>query len=144
MFGDVMGKLVSEYQQLGSNLKTRDLVIFHSEYWIDTPGANWLALNPVVGARLGWSIADDGLFRWLDDEGRVTAESIWWTDGHNKVFADGLPDDEVGEGWMVLASKRAMEQIQEVFGPLSRKSAAVRRYEKGTESSEWTAVSGTP
>ena len=121
MFGSATRKFVSEYGELGYNFQTSELVIFHSAYWIDTPGANWLALNPVVGARLGWSIADDGMFKWLDDEGGVMVESIWWTDGHTKVLAEGLPDDEVGEGWLVLTSKRAMEQIQEVFGPLSKK-----------------------
>ena len=143
MFGSATRKLVSEYQELGSNLETSGLVIFHSAYWIDTPGANWLALNPAVGVRLGWSIADDGTFRWLDEQGRTMAESIWWTDGHMKVFAEGLPDDEVGEGWLVLVSEPAIEQIQGAFGSLSRKSAVVRRYEKGSNYAEWTAVGGT-
>ena len=142
MFGNATRKLVAEYQELGADLETSDLVILHAALWIDTPGANWLALNPAVGVRLGWSIADDGYFRWLDDQGRMMAESIWWTDGHMKVFADGLPDDEVGEGWLVLVSEPAMEQIQGAFGPLSRKSAVARRYEKGSNSVDWTAFDG--
>ena len=143
MFGSATRKLVSEYPKLGANLETSDLVILHAALWIDTPGANWLALNPAVGVRLGWSIADDGMFRWLDDQGRTMAESIWWMDGHLKTSAEGLPGDEVGEGWLVLVSEPAMKQIQGAFGPLSRQSAVVRRYEKGSNHAEWTAVGGT-
>ena len=143
MFGSATRKLVSEYPKLGANLETSDLVILHAALWIDTPGANWLALNPAVGVRLGWSIADDGMFRWLDDQGRTMAESIWWKDGHLKTSAEGLPGDEVGEGWLVLVSEPAMKQIQGAFGPLSRQSAVVRRYEKGSNHAEWTAVGGT-
>ena len=53
MFGGVMGKLVSEYQQLGSNPKTRDLVIFHSEYWIDTPGCKLAGVESSSGCSVG-------------------------------------------------------------------------------------------
>ena len=88
-------------------------------------------------------MADDGMFGGLDAGGRIMAESIWWTDGHIKVFAEGLPDDEVGEGWLVMVSESALEQIQGACGPLSRKSAVVRRFEKGSNSSEHTAVGGS-
>ena len=69
------------------------------------------------------------------------AESIWWVDGHPKVVGESLPDDEIGEGWLVLVSEPAFEQIQNAFGRLSRKSAVVRRYEKGSDASKWCAVS---
>ena len=143
MFGNVTRKLVSEYQELGADLETSDLVIRHTEYWIDTPGDNWLALHPAVGVRLGWSIADYGMFRWLDDQGRTMAESIWWIDGRMRFLTEGLPDDEIGEGWLVLVSQSAMAQIQGAFGPLSRITAVVRRYEKGSHSSDWTAIGGS-
>ena len=143
MFGQVTRKLVSEYQELGANPETSDLVILHAALWIDTPGTNWLALNPAIGVRFGWSIADSGMFRWLDDQGRMMAESIWWTDGRLDVSGEGLRDNEVGEGWLVMVSESALEQIQIACGPLSRKSAVVRRFEKGSNSVDWTAVSGT-
>ena len=35
-------------------------------------------------------------------------ESIWWMDGRPTLLDDGLAEDEVGEGWLVLASEHAL------------------------------------
>ena len=141
IFGGVVRKHISEYPSLLDYSGRSKLVLRHTADWVDSPGGNWLALNPAIAIRLGWSIAVDGIFRWVDDQGRVMVESIWWMDGRPMLHADGLPEDEVGEGWLVLASESALGQIEEAFGSLSRRSAVVRRYESGSEAIECRATS---
>ena len=141
MFIGVVRKLASEYPSLHDRAEIVALALRHTAYWLDSPGADWLALNPAVAFRLGWSIADDGLFRWVNDQGRVMVESIWWMDGRPMLLADGLPEEEVGEGWLVLACECALAQIKAIFGSTPRRSAVVRRYEKGSEIIESVALS---
>ena len=64
------------------------------------------------------------------------AESIWWMDGRPMLVGDGLSEDEVGEGWIVLVSECALAQIEAAFGPVTRKTAVVRRYERYEKDSE--------
>ena len=141
MFIGVVRKLASEYPSLHGDAEISALVLSHTARWVDSPGGDWLALNPAVAFRLGWSIADGGMFRWVNDQGRVMAESIWWMDGRPMLLGDGLPEDEVGEGWLVLASECAFEQIEAAFGSIPRRSVVVRRYEKGSETIESMALS---
>ena len=141
MFGEVVRKHASEYPSLHDDPDISALALRHTADWVDSPGRKWLALNPAVGFRLGWSIADGGMFRWVDDQGRVMVESMWWMDGRPTLVDDGLEEDEVGEGWLVLASESASRQIEKAFGSPTKKSAAIRRYEERSEIIECRAVS---
>ena len=141
MFIGVARKLASEYPSLRGDAGISALVLSHTARWVDSPGGDWLALNPAVAFRLGWSISDGGMFRWVNDQGHVMAESIWWMDGRPMLLDDGLPEDEVGEGWLVLASECALAQIEAVFGSMSRRSVVIRQYEKGSRTIENMAFS---
>ena len=136
MFIGVVRRLASEYPSLHGESAISALVLSHDARWVDSPGGDWLALNPAVAFRLGWSISDGGMFRWANDQGHVMAESIWWMDGRPLLVGDGLPEDEVGEGWIVLVSECALAQIEAAFGPVTRKTAVVRRYERYEKDSE--------
>lgn len=92
------------------------LVVRNSAYRFETPAGRWLAINPALAEHVGWRPADDGLFRWLDAEGNLMAESVWWQDG----FAQQRPpqfEDEVGHGWLVRVSAGGWEQLAAVVGP---------------------------
>jgi hypothetical protein len=108
------------------------LVVRHASYGYDTPADNWLALNPMVGHALGWTLVADGYFHWVDHEGRTMAQSVWWIDG---LLAHRPPkfDDEVGEGWLVLTSPEAFRLISTEFGSLERHALIQRTHstEKG-------------
>jgi hypothetical protein len=91
------------------------MVVRNLAYRFDTPGGGWLAFNPALAEHLGWQPAPDGLFRWLDRDGSVAAESVWWQDG----FAQHRPpkhDDEVGQGWIVRVSASGWRQIATAVG----------------------------
>ena len=130
-FSKTVNRLVSEYPFLRASTATPPLVFRHSDYAYDSPGKNWLALNPTIGSRLGWSVAEDGLFRWVNNAGQTMVESIWWTDG---LVGQAPPhfDDEVGEGWLVVASQAAWDTITSQLGTLKRMVHVERSfYDKG-------------
>jgi hypothetical protein len=60
-------------------------------------------------------LSPDGLFRWIDDAGTVMVESIWWEDGFPSAARNF--EDEVGYGWLVVASASAWKVLAEVVGP---------------------------
>ena len=141
MFIGIVRKLASEYPSLHSETEISALVLSHDARWVDSPGGDWLALNPAVAFRLGWSISDDGMFRWVNDQGRVMVESIWWMDGRPMLLGDSSTEDEVGEGWLVLASECALAQIEAAFGSMPRRSVVIRRYVKSSGTIESKAFS---
>jgi hypothetical protein len=91
------------------------IVVRNEGLRFDTPGGGWLAMNPALAVHLGWRPAPTGLFRWLDSEGDVAAESVWWQDGFGQQRPP-LFDDEVGRGWLVRASVSGWRQIAAVVG----------------------------
>ncbi len=110
--------LVEDYPSLGATEDPIPLVLQHSDYGYLSPGGDWLAVNPAISCQLGWHLADDGLFRWVDDQDRAMVETLWWQDG--QPAASGYSRDEVGEGWLVVASPLAWDAIEALLGPLKR------------------------
>ena len=94
----------------GPGLVTRQ---YSMEY--ETPGTEWLALNPKVAHRLGWTLAAEGLFRWVDNDGALMSESVWWQDGSPSMRPPEF-DDEVGHGWLVVVTPTALDQIATLVG----------------------------
>jgi hypothetical protein len=47
-------------------------------------------------------------------------ESLWWADGFVGHFPPHV-DDEVGEGWLVVASQAAWDAIKSQLDPLKRR-----------------------
>jgi hypothetical protein len=102
---------VKAYSVLGRPGRPEHMVVMKEYDGRDTDCSHWIALNPVVGKGLGWDLADEGLFRWVNAGGELMAETIWWKDS----TLDHRPpefDDEVGEGWLVVVTNRALEAIR--------------------------------
>ena len=118
-FQTVANRLVMEYLNIEVNAIPKPLILHHTAYGYDSHGADWLALNPDVGYLIGWKLANDGLFRWVDNEEQVMVESVWWVDG---LFEQSPPhlNEEVGEGWLVVASPTAWAAIRLQFDSLKR------------------------
>ena len=127
IFKSIFIGLVLEYPEIQTENNDYSIVLRNNPRIYDSPGGEWLALNPKVGNSLGWSLSEEGFFRWVNGEGRTMVESIWWMDGN----IDQAPphfDDEVGEGWLVLASKEAFNSIKSIFGPVGKKIRLVRSF----------------
>jgi hypothetical protein len=126
---------VSEYANLQVNPTSNNLIIRHETvYYYDSPGENWLALNPSIGRKLGWTPSTDGLFRWVDSQGKVMVESVWWIDGIFNQYNSSYKDNEVGEGWLVLASQEAWSQIVDYYKFLKQVVFVSRQYGERQES----------
>jgi hypothetical protein len=79
--------------------------------------SSFVALNPVVGQALGWTVSPDGLFRWVDDDRNIAVESIYWTQGNIELHdVRGGPNPTASEGWLVVASADAYEAMCPFIG----------------------------
>jgi hypothetical protein len=121
----VTNKLMSEYGELKVDDKINVLIIQNVTYGFDSSGSDWLALNPFIGHRLGWQLSKEGLFRWVDVVGNTMVESLWWLDGQVEQSPPHL-NNEVGEGWLVVASQSAWNLIKAKHGVL-RQIAKIER-----------------
>jgi len=136
----VSNRLIMEYASLQGNEVPMPLIIYNIAYGHDSPGRNWLALSPTVGYLLGWKLTEHGLFRWINDEGAMMAESIWWRGGCIEQSPPNY-DDEVGEGWLVQASELAWDIITSRFGTLKRLISIKRSFYQDKQRIENTASS---
>jgi hypothetical protein len=126
-FETLINHYVTEYPRLRVNADPVPMVLRHTPFYYNSPGKRWLALNPTVGYKLGWILAAENLFKWVDSSGQIMVESVWWTDG---LLDRTIPysHNEVGEGWLVLATPKAFEQLREYYHPLKRLTMVRREY----------------
>ncbi len=128
IFQSVYNVLVLEYPELQNEKMDYSIVLRNNPTIYDSPGGEWLALNPKIGNSLGWSLSEEGFFRWVNDKGEIMVESVWWMDG-NINEAPPHFDDKVGEGWLVLASKEALNSIISTFGSVTKKVRLERSFD---------------
>ena len=94
-----------------------------------------MALNPAIAEELGWSLGDSP-FSWCDSNDQRMVWTMWWTDGLIGLSPPHL-DEEVGEGWVVLASPGAWNELKNRFDGLARMSTVTRRFtSEGNEQSQ--------
>lgn len=107
---------VAEYPDTDAELGIP--VVYNHTFRMDALGHGWLAFNPALARHLGWRPdVHSGLFRWRDEAGEIAGETVWWTDG----FLDLKPphfEEEVGKGWLVRISRRALTRLEGALGPL--------------------------
>jgi hypothetical protein len=85
----------------------------------DSDCEQWLALSPGVGKLLGWHLSGQGLFRWVDGNGAIRAETLWWKDSYLSHRPPKL-EDEVGEGCIVCLSPAGLSELRSTFPVLHR------------------------
>jgi len=98
-----------EYPQLYDHLKRPAAALAGGPKFSD---ANFLALNPRLGFHLGWKPSQDGLFWWVDQNGQLMAESIWWQDGNIQVNDYSGIDQAGYEGWIVIATSAGWKRLK--------------------------------
>ncbi len=84
---------------------------------------NWIAINPVLARKLGW-LPDEYLFAWKNKDQEVMAKSMYWVNGN--VEMGTRYDGEVGEGWYVAISQKAIGQINEEYQNLYFQKKIIR------------------
>ncbi|MBM5571587.1 MULTISPECIES: hypothetical protein [Deefgea] len=123
----------SEYFDLYGVSKYPALVVYGRSLQVAIGGTEWLAFNPAIALSLGWSLSEDGLFRWINSAGKTMVESIWWQDGP----MDRQPpknNELTGEGWLVVVSQEAQLSILHHCSPIVFMRAVKRCFNDNNES----------
>ena len=100
-----------KYSELGN--EDPELILIREGYFIPSSrNQTWLAFNPACTKMLGWKLSKDGMFVWIDRNDNKMIESVYWQSGN--TFYRGRNNQEVGEGWLVLASVEAIAALQTI------------------------------
>lgn len=101
----------SKYLELGSD--DSQLIIFRGGYYsIASIKLRWIAINPAFALAMGWLPSETGIFAWDDIDGNRMVESVYWQNGN--VNGRDRSNYEASEGWLVVASDKAMQIIKSV------------------------------
>ena len=107
--------LIQDYPNLRIRKSHQPLIIWHEGHMFDSLGSQWLAFNPELAHAVGWTSDSNLLFGWVDEKGQPMVWSIWWENG---LYQSPPPkfDDDVGEGWAVVGSVKALKVIATQIG----------------------------
>jgi hypothetical protein len=110
------------------NNMPKTLTIYCSETYIDHCGVSWFGFNPEIALQLKWEFKkSEGLFKWIDLNGNIMVESLYFKDGSIKLYPP-KSDLFCSEGWIVLASEDAIKQIRGMFNTLYNINYSKRTY----------------
>ncbi|OFV81753.1 MAG: hypothetical protein A2W26_08920 [Acidobacteria bacterium RBG_16_64_8] len=126
LFGRVRHTRVVDYAGRQPEHAHEQLIVQNYVWADDTLGVRWIAFNPMGALSLGWRPANAGLFRWNDSNGEPTVETVWWQDGTAERRPPHL-HEEVGYGWLVVASAAALQQLRDRLGSLHRLERITRK-----------------
>jgi|GEM_PF-2227637 len=121
-----------DYPNLSSSDQLPTLIVYGNPLQVAIGSTEWLAFNPAVAMRLGWALSDEGLFRWVDREGKTMVESIWWQDGPMGRQPPRI-NEVTGEGWLVVASPEAQISILHHFSPINIMRAIKRSFNEESQ-----------
>ena len=116
-----------DYPHLAKSQIWPSTIIRGYRFQVELTADDWLAMHPDIPLSLGWRLATEGLFRWVDAKGTIMVESIRWQDGSIHNHSPRLREVS-SEGWLVVASPQAVELIAQAVGPAVRLSVIFRQY----------------
>lgn len=136
LFGSVFQELTEDYYDLSPD--GRSLLVRRDHRFNQFElKSKWLAFNPWLARLLGWQMDPARLFAWQSSLGEPLVESVYWMEG-NPEMRPYQHDSEVGEGWLVLASPAAVEQLHQLGVPLLLERK-ITRSRSGDEARQQTA-----
>ena len=126
IFDVVFNELSAAYYTLGG-LDLQSLVVQHQHFLQHSFKSEWLAFNPALARHLGWEQAPGQLFGWQDKEANLLVKSVYWANGNMDMPPPQL-ESEAGEGWLVLASARALAQLSQLDRALFVEKSLIRSH----------------
>lgn len=126
IFDVVFNELSTAYHTLGG-LDMQSLVVQHRYFLHHSFKSEWLAFNPALARHLGWEPAPGQLFGWQDKEANLLVKSVYWANGNMEMPPPQL-ESEAGEGWLVLASARALAQLSQLDQALFVEKCLIRSH----------------
>ncbi len=109
IFETIDNSRISEYTEVVGD----SLCLYNWKLTINDK-VNWIAFNPQYAFELGLSLSNEGNFRWLDNEGNIIIESIYWKNNNTHNRSRHL-HSECGYGWYVVISKVGLEKMKKLF-----------------------------
>ncbi len=97
----------------GDAQKREQLTIWNEESQLIGPQYRWIAFNALLARKLDWTPSQMEPFRWDNADGELMVRSIYWKDGW--IWLEPPRFESLGEGWIVVATQAAQEQILRVF-----------------------------
>ena len=102
-------ELTYESYKIGIGQRESQVIICNIEGRLMGSPYKWTAINSNFARKLGWSLSRYEPFTWYDSDGELMVKSVFWKDGWISVKPPRF--DTLGEGWLVLASDKALEMI---------------------------------
>ncbi|MFC4163894.1 hypothetical protein ACFOWU_09525 [Epilithonimonas zeae] len=123
IFGSVFHESSDNYHKLNGG---GHFIIVHRDHRFGQfdVKSKWIAINPVLARHLSWIPEPKKLFAWKNKAGELMVESIFWASGNMNMTP--RKDGEVGEGWFVIASDKAIEEIKNIEKKLFFQKKLVR------------------
>ena len=126
-FPPLIRELTASYHSVSADLEEFPAVA-HRGYGRrdNTPERGMVGFESNPRPLLGWASSDGKGFLAWEQDGQLAVETIWWNDG---CLGNPLPfygKEEVAEGWLVVATNNALQQIAANIGPLKRIGALTR------------------
>lgn len=109
IFEQINFKYVSEYIEADGN----SLCLYNWKLTINHR-LNWLAFNPDYAIQLGLILSEDGNFRWVDENGNIVVESIFWKNNSTNNKSRHL-HSECGYGWYIIITKSGLDKLKKIF-----------------------------
>lgn len=98
-------------QYLYRGIGSPEVIVVRDGYFTSQRGTQqWIAINPACAYSLGWEPSRKGLFAWNDAVGNRMVESVYWQCGNTHYH--GRSNHEASEGWLVLASPKALDALK--------------------------------
>jgi hypothetical protein len=94
----------------GYSQDDEQLVVWNSEHQLVGPMHRWAAINSRFARSVGWRPSSAPPFEWLGADGAPMVKSVFWRDGWIGLEPPHM--EPLGEGWIVVASKSAIDVIQ--------------------------------
>ena len=109
-FGDAaLQKRTVDYLLLGDD-DPQIIIVRDGHFSVSTLKHHWIAINPAFAYDLGWLPSNEGDFAWNNKNGARMIESRYWQSGN--MNGRDRSNYETSEGWLVLASREALEAIK--------------------------------
>lgn len=130
IFGSIFNELSNYYHGI-SGAGHHIIVVRDHRFDMFDLKSKWIAINPALARHLGWIEEPSKLFAWKNSKGELMAESIYWSNGNIQKIP--RKDSEVGEGWLVVVSENAYQQINSIEQNLFLQKKLVRtKYDEST------------
>ena len=119
------------YQDYYKKLDSRNTLYRNTGIYFDTKKSNWLAIHPALMNKYGMKLSKEKPFTWLSNNGKIIAQTIFWTDGIiDHVSSYG---DQCSQGTICLLDKKLLNKIlieNKVYLKVKRTRSYIENEEK--------------